>query len=307
MGVFKDAFDDCLCEENGGNTRINGVLKVWDIIRCFFDKIDDVCACGEANGNNLCDDITLLVDGGTRNPVSLVGKAGNDICYRFPAVFVNMQAVEPGAAPEGMKIIHVNLASGNTWVWDGLHWILTTNFRIQLNDDIPSDVGNDSSVYNTLRIRSEGDIWFIDSVGTAVNLFDCYRVKQKLEEDCFAELIEPVEYLYGRDINGTAGLLNACNLFPSHQKYVSILDEESNGATSIAPAGWQEPTTDDIVTVMRNGVSHVANFGVGANNDVLYTTTALGIDLLIPIGDSVQGDGTETFHITVIKSYCFVA
>lgn len=307
MGVFKDAFDDCLCEENGGNTRINGVLKVWDIIRCFFDKIDDVCACGEANGNNLCDDITLLTAGGNRVPTVLVGKAGDGVCYQFPAQFVNMQAVDPSAAPEGMKIIHVNLASGNTWVWDGLHWILTTNFRIQLNDDIPSDVGNDSSVYNTLRIRSEGDIWFIDSVGTAVNLFDCYRVKQKLEEDCFAELIEPVEYLYGRDVNGTAGLLNACNLFPSHQKYVSILDEESNGATSIAPAGWQEPTADDIVTVMRNGVSHVANFGVGANNDVLYTTTALGIDLLIPIGDSVQGDGTETFHITVIKSYCFVA
>lgn len=307
MGVFKDAFEDCKCEQNGGNSRINGVLRVWQIITCFFDKIDDVCVCGATNGNNLCDDITLLIDGGTRNPVSLVGKAGDSICYRFPAVFVNMQAEDPSGAPEGMKIIHVNLASGNTWVWDGLHWILTTNFRIQLNDDIPSDVGNDSSVYNTLRIRSEGDIWFIDSVGTAVNLFDCYRVKQKLEEDCFAELIEPVEYLYGRDVNGTAGLLNACNLFPSHQKYVSILDEESNGATSIAPAGWQEPTADDIVTVMRNGVSHIANFGVGANNDVLYTTTALGIDLLIPIGDSVQGDGTETFHITVIKSYCFVA
>lgn len=307
MGVFKDAFEDCLCEQNGGNTRISGVLKVWSIIQCFFDKIDDVCACGDSSGNNLCDDIQLLTLGGTRVPSYLVGKGSDDLCYRFPAQFVNMQGVDPSAPPQGMKFVHVNLASGNTWVWDSQHWILTTNFRIQLNDDIPSDVGNDSQYYNTLRIRSGGDIWFIDSVGTAVNLFDCYRVKQKLEEDCFADLVEPVDKFYARDVNGAAGLVSACDMFPSHQKYVSILDEESNGATSISPSGWQEPTADDIVTVMRNGVSHIANFGVGANNDVLYTTTASGIDLLVPIGDSVQGDGTETFHITIIKSYCTIA
>lgn len=303
MGVFKTAFDDCKCEQNAGNGRINGVLKVWAIINCFIDKIDDACACGGSSGNNLCDDITLLQAGGDTNPISLVGKGAGG-CYSFPFQLVNMQAVDPSAPPLGMKIIHVNLNSGNTWIWDGLHWILTTNFRIQLNDEVPSDVDNDAAYYNTLRVRSEGDIWFIDSVGTAVNLFDCYRVKQKLEEDCFAELAEPVEYLYGRDTNGAAGLVNICDLFPSHQKYVFIADEELNGSTTFDVPGWQEPTSDDIVTVYRNGVSHVAGFGVGADNTVLYTTTATGLSLAVPIGDSVQGDGTETFHITILKSYC---